>query len=87
MDVVQNRFLELLAQKARREGRKITRRQAAKETGISLTSVQNWSANTVRQFHSHQIAVFCKYLDCTVDELLVIEDVAEIKKSLMMATM
>lgn len=71
--MVQNRFLELLARKARREGRSISRRKCAQETGISLSSVQNWANNTLTRFDSLQIETFCDYLDCRLDELLILE--------------
>jgi DNA-binding Xre family transcriptional regulator len=75
MKIVQNRFGELLARKERKEGRSISRRQVAQETRIGLSSVQNWAANTVTRYDALQIATFCEYLNCTVGELLVIEEV------------
>jgi DNA-binding Xre family transcriptional regulator len=75
MKVVQNRFTELLARKGRKEGRSITRRKVAEETGIGLSSVQNWAANQVTRYDALQIAVFCEYLNCTPGELLILEEV------------
>lgn len=85
--VVQNRFSELLAHKARIENRTISRRIVAEETGISVTSIQNWATNSIQRFDALQIATFCKYFDCTVAELLVIaEDENELEPTLVYAT-
>lgn len=69
---VQNRLDELLAIKARKEGRRISRRDLERETGISLTSIQNWANNRVQQFHSNQIATFCEYFGCGIEDLLIL---------------
>lgn len=74
---VVNRFEELCAIKGRREGRKITRRIVAEETGVSLSSVQAWAGNTLLFYGVEQIAAFCEYFDCKVGELLVMEAAAE----------
>lgn len=71
---VQNRFTELLAVKSRRENRKITREAVAKETGISITSVQNWASNNVTRFDALQIATFCRYFRCDIADLLVLPE-------------
>lgn len=69
---VKNRFNELLARKERIEKRRFTRRQIVEITGVSLSSVQSWAMNTVSRFDALQIAAFCKFLDCSVDDLLVL---------------
>jgi DNA-binding Xre family transcriptional regulator len=76
MKVLQNRFSELLARKERKEGRSISRRVVAHETGIGLSSVQNWATNTVTRYDALQITTFCEYLHCTPGDLLVIEDIS-----------
>lgn len=85
---IQNRLKELLARKERIEDRKITRRVMAEETGISLSSVQAWANNTVTRYDAEQIATFCQYLDCGVNDLIVlVEDPeeAETKAALLVA--
>lgn len=72
MAIVQNRFTELLARKCRVENRSISREQIASETGISLSSVQNWAQNKIKRFDGKQIVTFCRYLNCTIDDLLII---------------
>jgi DNA-binding Xre family transcriptional regulator len=75
MKMLQNRFSELLARKERKEKRSISRRKVAQETGVGLSSVQNWAVNEVTRYDAFQITVFCEYLECTPGELLVIEEV------------
>jgi len=69
---VQNRFTELLAKKGRVENRRISYRTAARETGISTTSVQNWATNTVTRYDQEQIVSFCKYFNCGLSDLLIL---------------
>ena len=71
---VQNRFSELLAKKERIEERQISRRVVALETGISLSSVQNWATNNLTRFDAHQIEVFCQYLKCKPGDLIVLAE-------------
>ena len=75
MKIVRNRFNELLAVKERKEGRSISRRQIAEDTGISLSSVHNWATNQVTRYDGLQIATFCEYLNCSPGDLLIIEEV------------
>jgi len=69
---VENRFGELLAKKERVERRRISRRTVSDETGISLTSVQNWATNSTSRFDDQQIIAFCKYFNCEISDLLVL---------------
>ena len=71
---VQNRFEELLAIKSRKEGRSISRRDVEVETGISLTSIQNWANNRNTQYNVRQILAFCKYFKCNIGDLLILVD-------------
>jgi len=74
MTRVLNRVDELIAIKARNEGRGISRRMVAEETGLSLSSVQNWASNNLTRYDAYQIATFCDYFGCDVSELFVIVD-------------
>lgn len=71
---VKNRFLELLAIKSREAGRRISRAEIAQETGVSISSIQNWAYNKITRFDGDQIAAFCQYFGCTVDELIIVGD-------------
>lgn len=69
---VYNRFDELLAIKARKSGRVITRADAAREMGLVVQSVARWGNNQITQFDTKYIVAFCEYLDCSISDLLIL---------------
>jgi DNA-binding Xre family transcriptional regulator len=74
MATVANRFNELRAEKARREGRKITLSVVSQETGISIRALHRWGTNSVGQFTSEMIVTLCDYFGVGIEDLLVIQD-------------
>lgn len=72
--MVKNRVAILLAEKGLRENRRISRRVAADESGLSLSSVQYWATNSIKRFDGKQIAKFCAYFDCEISDLLIKTD-------------
>lgn len=77
---LQNRFTELLARKERLEGRSFTRREVARATGISLSSVQAWALNVTTRFDGKAVVALCDFFNCSVNDLLVIEEVADVEE-------
>jgi len=75
MKRVLNRFRELLAIKERREGRYISQRTVAEETGLAKTTVDRYARNEVSRYDEDVILTLCNYLGCDVSDLLVIEEV------------
>lgn len=71
---VKNRVRELIAAKETRENRRISRQTVADETGLSKASVQRWATNTTQRFDAPHIIAFCKFFNCTVADLIVIEE-------------
>lgn len=72
-----NRYQELLAIKERNERRRITQRIAAKETGLTTVTIGRYSRNEVTRYDEPIVLALCQYLNCTVGEFLVIEEVDE----------
>ena len=72
---VSSRVGELIAIKARREGRRLSQRQVAKEAGIPKTTLDSYARNEVIRFDESTILALCEYFQVPVGELLVIEDV------------
>lgn len=72
--IVANRFSELLAVKARREKRRISNRDVARELGLARGTIDAYANNSVKRFDAPTILLLCNYLDCTPGDLLVIED-------------
>jgi DNA-binding Xre family transcriptional regulator len=70
-----NHFKTLVAQKAAREGRKISYRLAESETGLSHGSMVDWMNGRVTQYHEAQIITLCRWLNCKIGDLLEIEEV------------
>jgi len=64
--ILQNKFLELLAAKARRENRTISQRQASRETKLTWNVVNNMAQNKDTSYlHRESIEILMEYLDVT----------------------
>ena len=61
MDVINNRFGILLAEKRMREKRRIAISEVAKETGIARQSLQAWENNTITRFDVPVMDALCRY--------------------------
>lgn len=76
--VVVNRFAELLAAKARREGRgKISRGEVSQATGLAMATIDTYARNEVTRFDAQVIKALCDYFECEPGDLLVLEEVDE----------
>lgn len=64
----------LMAEKQLRENRLITPSELARETGLSYPTVLSWVRSDLRRFDEVAIVAFCKYFDCDLGDLLVLED-------------
>ena len=73
--VVVNRLAELVAQKERRERRKISQLNIAEESGVPIGTVNSWMQNKTTRFDAKTIKAFCEWLPCRIGDLLVIEEV------------
>lgn len=71
---VTNRFTQLLLRKMQRDGKRISNREVARSTGLSTLTVNDYANNKVTRFDATVLAKLCTYLDCSLDELLVMED-------------
>lgn len=75
---ITNRFMELLAAKARRENRgRISIAQVIEETGLARGTVDGYVHNTITRYDAHVIQMLCDYLDCKPGDLLVMEEVED----------
>jgi len=68
---VDNRFRVLLAEKEQREKRHIPLSEVARETNISWKTLQGWANNQVSRYDAPVIEALCKYLNCTVGDLII----------------
>ena len=72
--VVRSNLQQLIALKSARDGRRITARTVALETGINKHTVYALVNNTLKEYSGDVLARLCDYLPCTIADLLVLED-------------
>lgn len=74
MKELRNNLTVLLAQKARKERRRISLKKAADETGINPYTIYAIANDTIREYSKDVVVRLCGYLDCDVGDLLTIEE-------------
>ena len=67
---IYNRLKVLIAEKEIREGRKITYRTIAKETGLSTNAITNYATQRVTRFDAATLNAFCHYFDCQLGDII-----------------
>ena len=81
MNVINNRFAVLLAEKRVKERRNIPLAEVAEATGISRRALYAWENNEVHRFDDVIIDALCKYFGIQPGELFeYIEDEKPAKK-------
>ena len=68
---VYNRVEELIAEKARKTGQRITYRDIAEATGLSKNTVGKWVRNETKEYDREVIAKFLEYFNCPISDLLI----------------
>lgn len=74
---MRSRLLDLLAEKRRLEKRRISVASVARELGISNHTIQGFAHSTLKDYPAESIVKLCGYFNCTVGDLLVIEEADE----------
>ena len=64
----------LMGQKAQRDGRRITLRTVAKETGLTRHTVYKIADNSIKEYPKTAIEGLCDYFGCQLHELLTLAD-------------
>ncbi len=75
MKVIRSYFKVLLAEKELRERRTISLRKVVTETNVPNSTVLGLANNTIRRVPLDELAVLCEYLQCSVADLLRLEEV------------
>lgn len=70
---LRNRFLTLVAEKEKREGRRIRNKEIAEAVGVNEHTVARWMKNDVAKIDVPVLEAFCEYFDCDVGDLLYME--------------
>ncbi len=77
MKIVRSNLRVLTAQKSQRERRHLSLRTVAEETGISRYTVYAFANDTLSEYPKEVVTKLCNYFDCTVGDLLLVEEVPE----------
>lgn len=72
--MIRVRFNELLAEKEKRDNRKISLLQVSKSTGIPYTTIYSWAHDDLTRFDSAVTEKLCRYFGVEVGDLLEIAD-------------
>lgn len=67
---IQNRLKILISEKEFREGRKLTYRTVAQETGLNMSTLTAYMTQRVNRFDKSTLETLCKYLSCDVGDIL-----------------
>lgn len=72
---MKSNLLVLVAQKAQRDGKRVTLRSVARETGISTYTIYALANNELEEFPRTVLEKLCSFFDCGIADLLITEDV------------
>lgn len=64
----------LMGQKSQRDGRRITLRTVADETGLTKHTVYKIADNSIKEYPKMAIEKLCQYFGCELHELLTLVD-------------
>lgn len=64
---------QLILNKSARDGRRISYKEVAEETGLSEITISRWARGEVARLELETINSLCKYLGCTFEELIQFE--------------
>jgi len=68
-----NRVIKLMSEKQIRENRLINASTVSRETGLSRPTISSWVKDDMKGFDKETIVILCKYFECDIGELLVLE--------------
>ncbi len=71
---IYNRLKILIAEKEFREGRKLTYRTIAQETGVSTSTLTAYINQRIDSFAKPTLDALCKYFACQPGDILVYSD-------------
>lgn len=67
---VVNRFGVLLAEKARKEKRRISIAEVSRDTGIGQRTLLQWAHDSITRYDAAVIEALCRYFNCEVGDLI-----------------
>lgn len=73
---MKSNLLVLIAQKSQREGRRISVRTVAGETGLSRYTMYALSRDELHEYPKEVIETLCSYFSCEIGDLLTLQEEA-----------
>jgi putative transcriptional regulator len=74
MKTLKSNLSILMGQKSQRDGRRITLRTVAEETGLTKHTVYKIADNSIKEYPKLAIEKLCLYFGCELHELLTLVD-------------
>jgi putative transcriptional regulator len=74
MKTLKSNLSILMGQKSQRDGRRITLRTVADETGLTKHTVYKIADNSIKEYPKMAIEKLCQYFGCELHELLTLVD-------------
>jgi putative transcriptional regulator len=71
---IYNRLKVLIAEKEFSEGRKLTYRTIAKETGVSTSTLTAYITQKINRFDAPTLEALCKFFGCQIGDILIYTD-------------
>ena len=74
---MKSNLLVLVAEKSQRDGKRVTLRSVARDTGVSTYTIYALANNDLNEYPREVLEKLCSYFDCNLGDLLVMRDVPE----------
>ena len=74
---MKSNLLVLVAQKAQRDGKRVTLRSVARDTGISTYTIYALANNEIEEYPRAVLEKLCTFFNCGIGDLLITEEVPD----------
>jgi putative transcriptional regulator len=75
--IVRSNLAQLIEQKSKRDGKRLTLHRLQKETGVALNTIKRWMHEAPGSYDNNVMAAFCEYFGCEVGDLLKAVDIEQ----------
>lgn len=65
-----SRIAQLMLKRSAEEGRRISQTEVAKESGVSLPTIQRWYDGTFARIDAETLYALLDYFDCKFEDLI-----------------
>jgi DNA-binding Xre family transcriptional regulator len=71
---LKNRLLDLLADKEKKEQRRISQSEVARAVKVTPSTISGWIYQETRRIDEHVVIGLCEYFNCKIEDLIYISD-------------